>query len=251
MKKVLIGLLMTVLALAISIPAAIAAPVGPDLEQVVTYYAKPDVPPGQDKKQEPKQVPDYWELMGPSWDLSGYPAGIDYVIDPDGAPAGAVSEIAAAFEAWDAATSAELFNDVYDVDSTVNPSLDLPDGVNTVTWRPIQEEGVVAVTYVWFRDWDGSESPSPGDEIVEFEMIFNDLLPWGIDPDGEGRKKMRNAYDVRNVGTHETGHVVGLDDLYHPLYKELTMYGYTKTGETKKISLEIGDIHGCQELYGE
>jgi hypothetical protein len=29
------------------------------------------------------------------------------------------------------------------------------------------------------------------------------------------------------------------------------MYGYTKKGETKKISLEIGDILGTQALYGE
>jgi len=28
------------------------------------------------------------------------------------------------------------------------------------------------------------------------------------------------------------------------------MYGYSSKGETKKISLELGDINGTIELYG-
>jgi hypothetical protein len=53
------------------------------------------------------------------------------------------------------------------------------------------------------------------------------------------------------VATHEAGHVTGLDDLYDDVYSELTMYGYTHKGETIKISLGIGDMHGCQALYGK
>ena len=43
--------------------------------------------------------------------------------------------------------------------------------------------------------------------------------------------------------------MVGLDDLYDKKYSELTMYGYSEEGETKKISLENGDELGCQALY--
>ena len=55
---------------------------------------------------------------------------------------------------------------------------------------------------------------------------------------------------MRNVGTHELGHVVGLDDLYPAQYRDLTMYGYSAAKETKKITLENGDIAGTQAIYG-
>ena len=45
--------------------------------------------------------------------------------------------------------------------------------------------------------------------------------------------------------------MVGLDDLYDKTYSELTMYGYSGEGETKKTSLENGDKLGTQFLYGE
>ena len=84
--------------------------------------------------------------------------------------------------------------------------------------------------------------------FLDFDMIMNSLHKWGIDPDDEGSLTIRE-YDVQNIVTHEVGHVVGLADLYDETNSELTMYGYGRKGETKKISLEIGDILGCQELY--
>lgn len=46
------------------------------------------------------------------------------MIDPDSAPVGAVAEIQLAIEAWNSATSAELFNDSVTVDASAEPSLD-------------------------------------------------------------------------------------------------------------------------------
>ena len=43
---------------------------------------------------------------------------------------------------------------------------------------------------------------------------------------------------------------MGLDDLYNEIYSEFTMYGYSSKGETKKCTLENGDIIGAQFLYG-
>ena len=55
---------------------------------------------------------------------------------------------------------------------------------------------------------------------------------------------------MRNIATHEVGHVVGLDDFYETKYSEITMYGYSSKGETKKISLANGDKYGTRALYG-
>ncbi len=45
--------------------------------------------------------------------------------------------------------------------------------------------------------------------------------------------------------------MVGLDNPYGKTCSELTMYGYSEEGETKKTSLENGDKLGIQFLYGE
>ncbi|MCK4367642.1 MAG: matrixin family metalloprotease [Thermoplasmata archaeon] len=55
--------------------------------------------------------------------------------------------------------------------------------------------------------------------------------------------------DFENVATHELGHRVGLADLYNAKSSEQTMYGYADYGETKKRTLEAGDIVGVQALY--
>jgi hypothetical protein len=101
---------------------------------------------------------------------------------------------------------------------------------------------VIAVTFIWY-------DPNSY-EIVDWDMVMNTMQKWGIDPDGEGPQSLKRAFDVRNIVTHEAGHVVGLDDLYEDIYSELTMYGYSSKGETKKISLENVDIAGCQDRYG-
>ncbi len=48
--------------------------------------------------------------------------------------------------------------------------------------------------------------------------------------------------DFENIATHELGHSVGLDDLFTEACSEDTMYGFAATGETKKSTLEGGDI---------
>jgi len=55
--------------------------------------------------------------------------------------------------------------------------------------------------------------------------------------------------DFENIATHELGHSVGLGDLYQSACAEQTMYGYAGFGETKKQTLEAGDIAGAVKLY--
>ncbi|MFB0524760.1 MAG: matrixin family metalloprotease [Phycisphaerae bacterium] len=207
---------------------------------VLIHYAKPPWAGKPDKEEQEKDY-DTYALLGLSWPADVLP--VDYFIDPDHAPGGSVDEVEAAFEVWDDATSAELF-DAPGVDTTANPSVDEPDYVNTVSWRKVVPPRVIAVTFIWY-------DPETY-EIVDCDVVMNTRKDWGIDTDGEGEGfVLEDAFDVRNIVTHEAGHVVGLDDLYDDIYSELTMYGYSSEGETKKISLENGDRLGCQAIYGE
>jgi len=164
-----------------------------------------------------------------------------YYVDPDDAPTGAVSEVEAAFETWDSVVTTDLFNSAIE-NENVEPSLNIEniDNMNTVTWRPLGT-GIIAVTY--FVHTRRTK------ELIEFDIIFNSNLAWGIDPDGEGTAYTITEFDVRNIATHEAGHTLVLDDLYRPKTRELTMYGYSENGETKKISLGLGDTLGIQKLY--
>lgn len=56
--------------------------------------------------------------------------------------------------------------------------------------------------------------------------------------------------DHQNIATHEIGHGVGLADVYDAPCVDVTMYGYSDNGETKKRDLASADITGLQGLYG-
>lgn len=180
----------------------------------------------------------YYSLLG--FELT---ATAGYHVNVAGAPAGALAEVVEAFETWDAATGSELF--VYLGESSARgPAL---DGQNSVSWTGVVPRDIVAMASIWSApDSDGDGL----DEIVEFDITFNTLHRWAIDPDDEGPVKLKREFDVENVATHEVGHVVGLADVYETQYRQLTMYGYTSKGETGKISLQVGDIAGAQYLYG-
>ncbi len=242
-SKILACLLAAVLIACLGATVASAPVTSPDIKSIeVTYYAKsdnpvkPDKPPGKPPKEEEPPPPvdnTCYELLG--LELTGTAT---YVVNPKGAPTGAIAEIKDAFEAWDGVTAAELFADTVGTTTAVGWS---EDGENTVSWVGIIPRSIVAIAVIWYVPYTDGDGLG---EIVEFDITFNALQKWGID--GEKR-----AFDVRNVATHEVGHVVGLADLYEDLYRELTMYGYTSKGETIKISLEEGDILGVQYLYPE
>jgi len=174
------------------------------------------------------------------WDgprTSGVPAtGVKYYVNT--ASAAVKEAVKASFETWDAQVTVELFDD--NVEQISKAAGNRYDGKNVVSWGALRP-GIVAVTYIWYY--------SDSLEIVEFGIVFNKLYAWGIDPDGEGGTTI-NAFDIQNVATHEAGHTLSLNDLYMQEASELTMYGYTSLGETKKRSLGLGDINGVQYIYG-
>lgn len=191
-------------------------------------------------------APDAYALLGVWWNLSKYPQGVPYIVNPKTAgfygltQKEVVGAIQRAFENWDETTSSELYNNNVSVSLTAGVSSRRPDYRNVVTWRRLQK-GVVAVTYIWYTNTG---------EIADVDMVFNSYYRWGMDPDGEGSEyQLTNAFDIQDIATHEAGHATGLDDLYDERYWAMTMYGYASPGETYKVSLEPGDTAGAQALY--
>ncbi len=139
---------------------------------------------------------------------------------------------------WETAAGAEILGN--EVSGTVDGADTVtPDNKNEVYFADIGQANAIGVTIVW-----GIFSGPPwARELVEWDQIYDDQdFDWS--DSGEVSKM-----DFENIATHELGHSVGLDDLYTSECSEQTMYGYATEGETKKRTLEAGDIRGVQELY--
>jgi len=221
----------------------------PGLEKIVFIHHKKDFakPPwagGGKGKKEPKC---YGFLgRGVSWkDLP-----VDYVIDPTGSDLTedlVANAISAGAEEWDLWTGTELFNDVYEVVYDGSWDSDIPDGRNELLFGDYPEEGVIGVTVVW-----GYFSGPPSlRKIIEFDVLFDTDFTWGNAGDtNETELGDISVMDLQNIATHEIGHGVGLADMYDDACSEVTMYGYSEYGETKKRTLADSDITGIQKLYG-
>lgn len=113
----------------------------------------------------------------------------------------------------------------------------LPDGKNEVMFENLGATNTIAYTIVWGR----FSGPPFARELVEWDAVFNSNYDWS--ETGEA-----NKMDYQNIATHEFGHSLGLG---HPesTCTEETMYAFASSGETKKQTLEAGDIAGVNELY--
>src|SRR3989344_3235650 len=119
----------------------------------------------------------------------------------------------------------------------VNPAN--TDGVNEIYFADIANSDAIAVTIVWGY----FSGPIFAREIIEWDQVYDDVdFSWNNDGNS-------NDMDFENIVTHELGHSVGLGDLYSSSCSEQTMYGYATEGETKKRTLEQGDILGIRKLY--
>jgi hypothetical protein len=162
---------------------------------------------------------------------------VNYVINPTN-PQGLgstfiTSAVSTSAETWDANTSKELM-DGYTIDDTV--TYGVQDYKNTISFGNYSTEGVIAVTTVWYNPATRA--------IVEFDIMFDTDWTWG------NATVDNKTMDLQNIATHELGHAIGLADVYDSACSEVTMYGYSDYGETKKRTLEIPDITGLQTLYG-
>lgn len=149
-----------------------------------------------------------------------------------------VNEINSAFEEWDGEVSGV---NIFVYGGLTNKGED-QDGENVISFASIDGTGgILAYTRYWYI--------AETEELVEYDIVFDLDDTFGVDPDGEGGETI-DAFDLRNAATHEAGHSLVLRDLTESVYSEMTMYGDTVEGETKKRSLEWGDIEGIHYLYG-
>lgn len=138
---------------------------------------------------------------------------------------------------WDSQTSINIFGSLTHSASANFDST--PDGVNELSFGDYPTNGVIAVA----RVWGIFSGPPSGRYIDQFDIQFDTDFAWGT-------SGAATLMDLQNIATHEIGHGVGLDDVYEPACSEVTEYGYSDYGETKKRTLEQQDINGLQSLYG-
>ena len=142
------------------------------------------------------------------------------------------------FDAWTSADNNQIFNYA----GTTTTKAAKFDGTNAILWKGITS-GALAITYAWYYTSTG--------QLVEADTVFNRNYQWDLTPYSDVANECGGtigAYDVQNIGTHEFGHWIGLDDLYLAIDKDLTMYGYGETKELKKDSLGLGDISGVNAI---
>lgn len=201
-----------------------------DLERIdFIHYAKP-VNPGKPSKTE-----NCYKLMGVKWGT----LPVNYIINPTITTQELnqdfiTSAILTSAETWDGATSKELFNNSYTIDTAVQYGVQ--DYKNAIDFGNYSRSDVIAVTSVWYTRM--------GKKIVEFDIRFNTDFVWG--------DAMINSsvMDLQNIATHELGHAVGLNDIYSGSCSYVTMYGYSGEGDIEKRSLEQPDITGLRTIYG-
>ena len=200
-----------------------------DLERVdFIHYAKPV------NSGKPTRTDTCYKLMGMKW--TALP--VNYIINPNNLQGldqnFIISAISTSAETWDAATSAELFNNTYTIDNAVQYGVQ--DYKNAIAFGNYTDANVIAVTSVWYT--------RVGKKIVEFDMLLDTDFVWGdatIDV---------TVMDLQNIVTHELGHAVGLNDVYSTSCSYVTMYGYSDNGDVAKRSLEQPDITGLRKMYG-
>lgn len=217
---------------------------------VIIHYERPGGKPDKPGKQPKEDGPTCYGFLGAKWkNLEGNP--VSYVVDPSFSGLTDDSVATAAFlgaEEWDDWTSAELFSDGSpEVVGDGSWDTDSPDGRNELVFADYKQDGVIAVTVIWgyFRGKPSNR------RIIEFDILFDVDYTWG-DAGDTDEEDLGNTsvMDLQNIAIHELGHGVGLDDLYEDACSEVTMYGYSEEGETKKRTLEGPDITAIQELYG-
>jgi hypothetical protein len=170
-----------------------------------------------------------FSYSGIHWGANDLP--VPYYINED-CTSQELQAVQASFQTWEDDLESSMD---YTYMGTTTLSGESLNGYNVVSWQPIDgPSGTLAETFYWYN-------PSTK-LLIEFDIVFDVNETWSTT--GEPGK-----YDVQNVGTHEVGHTLMLEDLYDSADSEQTMYGYSSPGETKKRTLEAGDLAGLRYIY--
>jgi len=139
---------------------------------------------------------------------------------------------------WENESGRNILGDGSITGATLVADMVSPDGFNEVYFADISGENSIAVTIVW-----GVFDGPPGKRVlVEWDQVYDDVT---FDWSSTGAN---DKMDFENISTHEMGHSLGLT---HPgdSCTEETMFAFANEGETKKRTLESGDINGINKLY--
>ncbi len=147
--------------------------------------------------------------------------------------------LAASVAKWETAAGKDILGNGTTTAMQLEADTLSPDGSNEVYFGEISEPNAIAITIVWGI----FSGPPKNRKLVEWDQVY-DQVDFDWSASGEAGKM-----DFESIATHELGHSVGLDDLYSSECSEQTMYGYANYGETKKRTLEAGDIAGIKKLY--
>lgn len=139
---------------------------------------------------------------------------------------------------WEIAAGRDILGTGNATSATLSADSTAPDGLNEVYFAGIDSPGTIAVTTVWGI----FSGPAVNRRLVEWDQVYDDI-DFGWSFSGEAGKM-----DFENIATHELGHAIGMG---HPSDSctEETMYRFASSGETKKRTLNVGDINGIRGLY--
>lgn len=258
MKKIIALMIITIVLS--SIPLVAATNSKPPISKAVFIHRADGYvkPPGVGKPKPEPEEPQLYDFMLKN--IKWQALGLSYVINPTINAAAnkynlenteIATTISLAAETWDneSFTTVNHFGS-YAIDYTAEVDFETAqvDEVNEIVFGDFPYEGAIAVCIVYFI----SVGPPSGRRIVEFDIIFDDVdFVWGNA--GETNENIpgdTTVMDIQNIATHELGHALGLDDLYFSEASEQTMFGVGAYGETKKRTLNTGDIDGIVALYG-
>jgi len=194
-------------------------------------------PPSDYQYSTTRPGPDWYGPL--KWSTSSYEYWINTQgIPPDLSVSSFITYATASFQSWQDDPGSSFVFTYRGTRTDVLP--EAQDGVNLAGWGVIGGDTIARVSF-----W-GIYSPGDYDSLrfTETDMKFDSSKSWSAEPSG-----VTGRFDVQNIGTHEAGHTFGLADLYDSEDSEQTMYGYAATAETKKRTLEWGDLAGIRYLY--
>jgi len=169
---------------------------------------------------------DKWHVLPVHWELN-----------QNGAPGVAIANVAwalnVAYDTWECASG---FDHTYDGLTTRDGS-NHNDGFNVQYWgtTPWANPNLIAVaTYTY--------NPTTH-QIFEADIHYNGA-DWSWSAGGSA-----TTVDIQHVATHESGHTIGLLDLYGAADNQKTMYGSGGNNLTFARSLRLADVQGAEYLY--
>jgi hypothetical protein len=234
----------------------------PNLDKIVFVHypkgvlAKGGIPGAPEGKKDNGDSKLWYKYSGLHW--GSMPVDY-YVTDNEFLTDEFLEAIQDSFATWDLASepftvdymgTTDVLPDTRDLDEF---DREIPDFINVVGWKYVDDPNAIAVTYMWYNTLTM--------ELVDVDTALNSssLFIWwqnsvSGDPDIASWTAGETPYpyydvDVQNIMTHEAGHWLVLDDLRQKPAGEQTMYGRSTEFELQKRSLESGDEAGIQVIY--